>query len=546
MLNVLIPMAGKGSRFSDAGFTTPKPLIEVAGQTLAERSIRTMNMPNARYVFITRTFENPEDNNRLTKIFEDTCKNFIEIRIDSEHLGAAHSALYAEKYIDDDDELIVTNCDQSLRWDSEKFLSEVRKPNIDMSVVLFQSTDPKHSFLKTDGRSIIEIVEKVPVSDMALIGVHYWKKAKYFFESAEKLVKEYKDLGYKEPYVSTSFNYLLKEKTILPYPLSKEERYYPLGTPEDVKRYLNITDQLFLDNNEFFHTAQYGELVQKQGLLKYSIIKNVCIEHSGNGKEISFDKVFLFNAAEKGFYHGVADVLGQYLLLKQMVGDDLVPLYIEPAPGMTIDECPPFMQELTSNLINLRVAGSQINKININEIYVISPRDYQFFYYLFMNHIPEILTEESNPGNTAYVAKLLEPVSQAIIKKIGDVPQVDKKIFLHSSNKWVAIDPTITEVHSRFGTQEQYDNVVKEYEDLGYEIIDPESLTLFEQAALVRSSSHVATVKSSNSIHSIYAYPETIFTMINLSKSNNFPHEVVVKYFINNPIFIERDSSAKI
>lgn len=539
-------MAGQGSRFSDAGYSTPKPLIEVAGQTLAERSIRTLNMPDARYVFITRSFENSEDNDKLTKIFEDTCKNFIEIRIDGEHLGAAHSALYAEKYIDSDDELIITNCDQSLKWDAEKFLNEVRNPNIDMSVIFFQSTDPKHSFLKTDGSSITEIIEKVPVSDMALIGVHYWKKAKYFFESAEKLVKEYKTLGYKEPYVSTSFNYLLKDKTMLPYPLSKEERYYSLGTPEDVKKYLNITDQLFLENNEFFHTAQYGELVQEKGLFRYSIIKNVCIEHSGKGKEISLDKVFLFNAAEKGFYHGVADVLGQYLFLKQMVGDDLIPLYIEPVPGMTINECPSFMRELTSNLINLRVAGIQINKININEIYVISPRDYQFFYYLFMNHVPEILTEESNPGNTAYMASLLTPVSQAIIKKIGDIPQTDKKIFLHSSNKWVAVDPTILEMHPRFGTKEEYDSLVKEYANLGYEIIDPEGLTFFEQAALVRSSSHVATVKGSNSIHSIYAYPETTFTMINLSKSNNFPHEVIVKYFINNPIFIEKDNSAKI
>lgn len=542
MLNVLIPMAGKGSRFADAGYQTPKPLIDVAGKTLAERSISTLNLPDARYIFITRSFDDPEDNERLTQIFSKTCKNFIEVRVDSKHLGAAHSALYAEKYIDPEDELIITNCDQSLIWDVDKFLEESRKPEIDIAVVLFQSTDPCHSYLKIDNGRISEIVEKNPVSDHALIGVHYWKKAFDFFDSARKLVKEYKSLGYKEPYISTSINYLINDnKRLFSYFLSEHERYYSLGTPKDMKLYLNITDDYFVNLEDIKHTAKYGEITQHADKLKYNIINNVEIQGPGGHELLEIDKAFLFHGQEKSFYHTMTDVFGQYLALKNIAGDDLVPLFIETSPDCSLSEASPFINELINlKIIDLKVADESVNKIKINKLYVISPRGFQLFYKLFWNSIPEILIEESHYGNTAYVASFLKPMSDLIIQKLGEVSKTDRKIFLHSSNKWVAVDESIAKQHKRFGSQQKYEDLVKEYEELGYEIIDPELLSFMQQAALVRSSSSIATAKGSNSIHSIYAHPDTEFIMINLSKDNTFPHEVVVNYFINNPTFIDR------
>jgi dTDP-glucose pyrophosphorylase len=232
-------MAGKGSRFEKAGYTTPKPLIEVNGITLAEHSITSLGI-DGTFVFITRDFENPDDNEKLTKIFEKTCKSFIEIRVNDEHLGAAHSALFAEHYINNMEELIVTNCDQHMDWDAEHFMNWVEKDESDGAVVLYLSDNPKNSFAVLDDNGFaLAIAEKQPISNNALVGIHYWKHAYMFFESARKAVADYKDQGYPECYVSITYNYLIKEGlNIRGYHLFSDE-YKSLGTPQDIESYLN-------------------------------------------------------------------------------------------------------------------------------------------------------------------------------------------------------------------------------------------------------------------------------------------------------------------
>lgn len=544
MLTVIIPMAGQGSRFSAQGYHEPKPLIQVAGKTLAERSISSLGLPNAHYVFITRSFDDPADNERLTEVFAKNCKTFTEVRVDTEHLGAAHSALYAEKYVDQDSELIITNCDQAMIWDANDFLDSVRNENADGAIVLFQSESPQHSFAKLNGIKVVDIAEKNPISDHALVGIHYWKTAKDFFESARKLVAEYKDLGYQEPYISISYKYLLDQKYITSYHLTGDARYYSLGTPEDVNRYLNINDREFVDSDTIKHTATYEQPILVDSSPRHSIIKNVIISGPAESGEVSFDKVFLFNANEKGFFHGIADVVGQYLAIKKLV-PDIVPVFIETDPGLSLENTASFMKDiLRMGIVQLTVVPLSIKTIKINSIYVASPRDYQLFYKLFMNIIPELLTEETNPGNEEYIKQILYPIAEKLIQQVKPTANNIRKIFIHSSNKRMG-DGTgiIDEKDSRFVNKTIYDEVVQEYQEAGYEIIDPEDMSLLEQIALVRSASDIVTPKSSNSIHSIYANPGTKFTMINLSTQNNFPHEITVKAFIEDAIFIDRSKN---
>lgn len=547
MLTVLIPMAGQGSRFKSGGYDTPKPLIEVAGQTLAERSIKTLGLPNAHYVFITRSFDKPEDNEKLTEIFTNNCKTFTEVRVDSNHLGAAHSALYAEKYIDSDSELIITNCDQSLRWDPDKFLNEVYDNDWDGAVVLFKSNNPQNSFVRLQGNLVTEIEEKKAISDDALIGVHYWKNASDFFDSGRKLINTYQNLGYKEPYISISYKHLLNDKKILGYHLTDDERYYSLGTPQDINNYLNINNKEFLDLDVIQHTATYGELVFRDTCPAHSVIKDVEITSPEGSGQITIEHGFLFNANENGFYHAIADVIGQYLVLKSFV-DEIVPIYIELDSGLTMQKAPKFMKEIIDlGIVSLLTVPKSIKTIKIKNLYIISPRDFQLFYKLFMNYIPEILTEESNPGNRDYIKRLLDPVSSAIISKTKIAKEKNYKIFIHSSNKKMGDGSgSIDESDKRFASKEKYDKIVNEYAELGYEIIDPEELSFTEQVAIVQKASHIVTFKSSNSIHSIYAGRSTQFTMINLSEGNTFPHEVVVKEFIENPKFIDRTDNEEI
>lgn len=232
-------MAGKGSRFESAGYTTPKPLIEVNGMTLAEHSITSLGI-DGTFVFITRDFENPEDNKRLTEIFERTCKDFIEIRVNDEHLGAAHSALFAEHYINNMEELILTNCDQHLDWDHKHFVDWTQRIEMDGAVVLYPSTNPKNSFaLVGDDGNVLAIAEKQPISEDALIGIHYWKNAYMFFESAHKAMADYKNQGYPECYVSITYNYLIRDGAKIRSYYVVDDEYTSLGTPQDIESYLN-------------------------------------------------------------------------------------------------------------------------------------------------------------------------------------------------------------------------------------------------------------------------------------------------------------------
>lgn len=236
-MNIVIPMAGLGSRFQNAGVTTPKPLIVVNGKTLIQHSVDSLGI-DGRYIFITRVYDDPQDNEKLTSILKMLKPDSIEIKIDRMQYGAADACLYAKDYINNDDELIITNCDQLLSWDSEEFLSVVRKSNCDGAVVLFNSTNNKNSFAEVSSDRVIRLAEKDPISNNALVGIHHWKHGQDFVSSAEKLLKEYKNFGLKECYVSNTYNYLINDgKNIIPYKIDNN-MFIPLGTPEDVEIYL--------------------------------------------------------------------------------------------------------------------------------------------------------------------------------------------------------------------------------------------------------------------------------------------------------------------
>lgn len=235
MLNIIIPMAGAGTRFFKDGITTPKPLIEVLGKTLIEYSIDSFNVPG-RFIFITRTFDNPEHNRRLSHILKEKRPESIEIRLDKLTNGAAETVLAAEKLIDNNSPLVIYNCDQIINWDSSDFLKFLKTSKPKASLVLYKSKDPKNSFAEVYGDKILRVVEKDPISEHALVGFHYWMNGKDFVSSAKNLLENFKSQGKKECYVSETYNHLA-DKHIVPYFLN-DNVYVSLGTPHDVAKYV--------------------------------------------------------------------------------------------------------------------------------------------------------------------------------------------------------------------------------------------------------------------------------------------------------------------
>ena len=151
-MQIIISMAGLGSRFSERGFITPKHLIKIDNKTLIEYAIETLNI-EGDYIFIIRKQDN-EDNDNLKTLLKKIKCNCRIIEIDYVTEGPASSCYLAKDLLNNDDELIISNCDQILEWNSEKFLLKTRENNFHCSVLTYLSNNPKNSFINCDIRNI--------------------------------------------------------------------------------------------------------------------------------------------------------------------------------------------------------------------------------------------------------------------------------------------------------------------------------------------------------------------------------------------------------
>ncbi|MEY3378221.1 MAG: hypothetical protein RLZZ328_1381 [Bacteroidota bacterium] len=260
-MNIVIPMAGLGSRFKNAGINDPKPLIMVNGRHLIEHAVDSLDIVG-QYIFITRKYEDPEQNKRLSHILSQLRPDSIEICLDHDQYGAADAALYAKDYIDNDEELIITNCDQLLRWNSDDFIEVARSAYCDGAVAIFKSNDIKNSFAIIKDDRIVDIKEKVVISDDALVGIHYWRRGSDFVRSAKKLLGEYRHIGLNECYISSTYSYLINEGlNILPYHMPKNG-YISLGTPNDVEIYLSKLKEYYTEKPKTIFCDIDGTLIK--------------------------------------------------------------------------------------------------------------------------------------------------------------------------------------------------------------------------------------------------------------------------------------------
>ncbi len=242
MINILIPMGGKGQRFKNAGYQMTKPLIDVNGQPMIKRVIDNLNI-KGNYIFLVS--EGDEKIHNISKLLINFCAaNSCHIILEdpNSRQGAAAACLLASNLINNDDELVVANSDQLLEWDSSAFLSYVRATNADGGITTFTATESKWSFAKLiPGTDIIcEVAEKKPISNKATTGVFWFKRGKEFVQGVRDMMsKQIKTNG--EYYVCPVFNELIGNgKKIYDYPINK---MIGLGTPEDLEIYLNDINQ---------------------------------------------------------------------------------------------------------------------------------------------------------------------------------------------------------------------------------------------------------------------------------------------------------------
>ncbi len=232
-LNVLIPMAGAGSRFAEAGFTFPKPLIEVLGMPMIQAVVENLNI-KAQFIFIVQEKDYIKYNLAfLLNLIAPECKI---VRVEGLTEGAACTTLLAKSLIDSEKSLLLANSDQIIKWDSARTMYNFETSDIDGGILTFKSIHPKWSYARVDDTGFVEeVAEKKPISDQATVGVYYWRRGSDYVKYAEEMI-ESNDRVNGEFYVCPVFNYAIadakKIKTI------SVEKMWGIGTPEDLEVYL--------------------------------------------------------------------------------------------------------------------------------------------------------------------------------------------------------------------------------------------------------------------------------------------------------------------
>jgi HAD superfamily hydrolase (TIGR01509 family) len=232
-LNVLIPMAGAGSRFEQAGYTFPKPLIEVRNKPMIQVVVENLNL-DANYIYVVQKAHREKYNlDTLLNLLTPGCKI---VETDGLTEGAACTALLAKEYIDNDNPLFFANSDQFVEWDSNEFMYKMQETDADGGIVTFTATHPKWSFAKTDENGLVtEVAEKNPISDIATVGYYYWKNGSDFVKYAEQMIEKNIRVN-NEFYVCPVFNQAIEDcKQIRTF---NTAGMWGLGTPEDLNYYL--------------------------------------------------------------------------------------------------------------------------------------------------------------------------------------------------------------------------------------------------------------------------------------------------------------------
>lgn len=241
MINIVIPMAGLGSRFASAGYEKPKPFIDVLGIPMIERVIMNLKIDNARFILIARK-EHLEKESQIVNKLKEKYSNIIFIGIDKLTEGTACTLLYAKKYIDSNLPLLIANSDQIVDIKINDFVTHCLNKNFDGSILTFDDPErnPKWSFAKTDNLGlVVEVREKVPISSEATVGIYFFSKGSDFVDAAIQMFIE-NDRVNNEFYTCPTYNYLIqKGKKIVTYKI-KQEFMHGIGIPEDLNLYIEF------------------------------------------------------------------------------------------------------------------------------------------------------------------------------------------------------------------------------------------------------------------------------------------------------------------
>ena len=235
-INIVIPMAGEGKRYTLEGYTIPKPFIEINNKMMIELVLDSFKNINAIFTIVIQKKFLVEQKLQLEKL-----KQRYKIKIVTVPkltMGAAITALAAHKSINPKYDIIFADSDNFFNpKDISDFIIYVRKRDLKGALLTFKSFDPAFSYVKSDEQGyLIKTKEKEAISQHAICGLYYFKNLEDFKSSVIDLIVE-SDISKGEFYMSNIYNHLKKLTNKIG--IYEIKNFNCVGTPKQLKEYLN-------------------------------------------------------------------------------------------------------------------------------------------------------------------------------------------------------------------------------------------------------------------------------------------------------------------
>jgi dTDP-glucose pyrophosphorylase len=237
-VQVVIPMAGLGSRFAEAGYEKPKPFIDVLGRPMIAHVMDNVYLRGARYILPARVEHLAQESNTVQRLLGS--HNAVFIPVDKVTEGAACTVLLARGALDRGAPLLIANSDQFVDFDCTVYIEDCIRRNLDGSILCFRAADrdPKWSFAKVDGQGLVtEVQEKQPISDLATVGLYFFRRAGDFFDFALDMIAR-NDRTKGEFYVCPVYNYAIASGSRIGVYEVPADAMHGLGTPADLDAYV--------------------------------------------------------------------------------------------------------------------------------------------------------------------------------------------------------------------------------------------------------------------------------------------------------------------
>ncbi len=249
-MNILIPMAGAGSRFAEEGYTISKPAIPTYdrrdGKLKPMVVCATLDLPHAsdsdsKVIYVDRTFHKQDGTeDEIKKFFPEA----VFITVESLTEGQACTCLLAEDYINNDEELLIAGCDNGMEYDSELF--ETLREEADVLVFTYRNNEcvlekpNAYGWMIVDDQNVItdisikKAISDNPMNDHAVVATFWFKKGKLFVDAAMEMIRQ-NDRINNEFYVDQVIKYVINKE--LKVKVFEIERYIGWGTPKDYEDY---------------------------------------------------------------------------------------------------------------------------------------------------------------------------------------------------------------------------------------------------------------------------------------------------------------------